>query len=146
MKKAGKTKTTTIKRVVPLNSTAIEMTLDLRNEYYFGEDSPLVCNANGDYANPTNLRKRLYRIEDTAEITTKGLRAFRHTFATVLYNSGADINTAQSLLGHSSINITLEIYTHLEKKKKVSSIEKINEYLNQNQSKFSQNKKIIKIG
>ena len=86
VKKVGKPKTTTSKRVVPLNSTAIEMVHDLRKEFYFGEDSPLVCDSTGDYANPTNLRKRLYRIEDAAGIETKGLHAFRHTFATKLIN------------------------------------------------------------
>ena len=40
VKKVGKTKTTTSKRVVPLNSTAIEMIYDLRKEFYFGEDTP----------------------------------------------------------------------------------------------------------
>lgn len=39
----GKPKSATSKRTVPLNNTAIEMVQELRNEFYFGEDSPLVC-------------------------------------------------------------------------------------------------------
>lgn len=38
----------------------------------------------------------------------------RHEYATSLYRSGVDIKTAQRLLGHSDIKITLQIYTHLE--------------------------------
>ena len=118
-KKVGKTKTTTSKRVVPLNSTAIEMIHDLRKEYYFGEDTPLVCDANGDYANPTNLRKRLYRIEDAAGIETKGLHAFRHTFASKLINGTKcadgsiktlNIKAVADILGHTTTEITERYY------------------------------------
>ena len=38
----GKLKSATSKRDVPLNDTAIEMIKDLRKEFYFGEDSPLI--------------------------------------------------------------------------------------------------------
>lgn len=37
----------------------------------------------------------------------------RHTYITELFMSGADIKTVQYLAGHSSVKITLDIYTHL---------------------------------
>ena len=40
----------------------------------------------------------------------------RHTYATTLYYAGVDVKTAQYLLGHKSITVTLEIYTHLERR------------------------------
>ena len=40
---------------------------------------------------------------------------FRHTYATKLFSAGVDVKTAQYLLGHASVKVTLEIYTHLEK-------------------------------
>lgn len=57
---------------------------------------------------------------------------FRHTFATTLYNAGVDVKTAQYLLGHSNIQVTLDIYTHLEKINNNSVTEKINNYFNSN--------------
>lgn len=54
----------------------------------------------------------------------------RHTFATMLYYSGVGIKEAQYLMGHASADITLNIYTHLDKIKKSSmEIEKLNLYL-----------------
>ena len=52
---------------------------------------------------------------------------FRHNYATMLYYAGIDVKEAQRLLGHSSVRITLEIYTHLidsdqSVKEKINSI------------------------
>ena len=40
-----------------------------------------------------------------------------------------DVKTAQEILGHSSVSVTLDIYTHLDQKTKKINIEKINEYI-----------------
>ena len=39
---------------------------------------------------------------------------FRHNYASLLYKQGVDVKTAQKLLGHSTIAVTMDIYTHLE--------------------------------
>lgn len=54
---------------------------------------------------------------------------FRHTFATTLYYAGVDIKTAQYLLGHNSIQVTLDIYTHLEKSNTNDTINKLEKFL-----------------
>lgn len=53
---------------------------------------------------------------------------FRHTYATNLYYAGVDVKTAQYLMGHSSVDITLKIYTHLDAEKTDMAIDKINQY------------------
>lgn len=40
----------------------------------------------------------------------------RHTYATSLAEKGVDIKTAQYLLGHSDIRVTMNIYTHVSEK------------------------------
>ena len=47
--KVGKLKSATSKRDVPLNDTAIEMILDLRKEFYLGDNSPLIPDENGNF-------------------------------------------------------------------------------------------------
>lgn len=53
----------------------------------------------------------------------------RHTFASMLYDAGVDIKTAQKLLGHASPEITMQIYTHLSDAREASSIGKMEAYL-----------------
>ena len=53
---------------------------------------------------------------------------FRHTYATNLYYAGIDVKRCQYLLGHSSIEMTLKVYTHLNNKSDDGSTDKINKY------------------
>ena len=114
----GKLKSATSKRDVPLNDTAIEMIKDLRKEFFFGEDSPLIPDEHGEVTKPVNFRKRFYRILKAARIETKGLHSLRHTFATRLINGVKDKDgniksltpkQVADLLGHTTSEIT-ELY------------------------------------
>ena len=53
----------------------------------------------------------------------------RHTFCSLLYDADVDVKTAQYLMGHASLDMTLKIYTHLSEKKKERSYEKWYKYL-----------------
>ncbi len=51
--------------------------------------------------------------------------AFRHTFATRCFENGVVAKVVQSYLGHASIKMTMDLYTHVTKEKSVADIEKI---------------------
>ena len=53
----------------------------------------------------------------------------RHTYATMLFDAGVDVKSAQKFLGHSDIEVTLEIYTHLSKFKEEQAIRALDEHL-----------------
>lgn len=70
----------------------------------------------------------------------------RHTYITMLYFAGVDVITAKEQAGHSDINTTLSIYTHLDKQYKVRQINKLNDYLDGCQMGVSDNTKRRNIG
>ena len=50
----------------------------------------------------------------------------RHAYATILYDVGVDIKTAQRYLGHADVQTTLKIYTHLSETKQAQSLNALN--------------------
>lgn len=50
---------------------------------------------------------------------------FRHTFATRCFESGIDAKVVQSYLGHASLKMTMDLYTHVTDEKSLLDIEKI---------------------
>ena len=68
-----------------------------------------------------------YRAETGLTITPHQLR---HAYATMLYDAGVDVKTAQYLLGHANIQTTMDIYTHLSKQRKENAADILNNFTN----------------
>ncbi|WP_158233568.1 MULTISPECIES: tyrosine-type recombinase/integrase [unclassified Sporosarcina] len=77
-------------------------------------------------ANVFNKMYKAYGIPDVS-----GTHILRHTHITMLVEAGVDLPVIMERVGHSNINITLDIYTHVTKKMQKQSDDKINEYFRQ---------------
>lgn len=53
----------------------------------------------------------------------------RHTFCTIMYESGIDVLVAQEQMGHSDVKTTLAIYTHLDAQHRERGMEKMDAFL-----------------
>lgn len=71
--------------------------------------------------------KRKYTV--THYKPTLTAHVLRHGYATLLFEAGVDVYTAQHLLGHSDVETTIGIYTHLRDEKKKKSLNKLQEYI-----------------
>ncbi|WP_029091987.1 site-specific integrase [Brochothrix thermosphacta] len=60
-------------------------------------------------------------------ITTHGLR---HTHCSLLFESGANLQDVKERLGHSDIQTTMNIYTHVTEKAKENTADKFAKYVN----------------
>lgn len=108
--KPTKTKTSTRKVDVP--DVLIK---DLTEWYKLNQNTTFVFTGSNNYP-PTNeaankqLTRNLKEIHSDKMITFHGLR---HTHASWLLSQGVDVKYVSERLGHSSIDITLSVYTHL---------------------------------
>ena len=58
-----------------------------------------------------------------------GAHNLRHGTATLLYEAGVDVYTAQHILGHANVTTTLAIYTELRKKHEARNVKKFSKKL-----------------
>jgi integrase len=112
-------KTTRSMRRIPLNRTAREA-LQLHRLAQNEEASRLgltqppawiITNEVGKPIDPSLLSKRWRLIVREAGVPAYSLHALRHTFATALLARNKSPKVVQDLLGHSSITVTLDLYT-----------------------------------
>ena len=99
-------------RYVLFGSKAKEKMLDYLKEKT--DDSPyLIVNRYGNKITDRGIRKILDSIILEASLSYKiSPHTLRHTFATHMLDSGADIEIVKELLGHESLSTT-QIYTHV---------------------------------
>ena len=67
------------------------------------------------------------RHKDLHQIHVHG---FRHTHASLLFESGATLKEVQTRLGHSDIKTTMDIYTHITQSSREKLADKFNRYVN----------------
>ena len=61
---------------------------------------------------PSAVRNALSRILERADCNNVRFHDLRHTFATMSLEYGMDVKTLSSVIGHTSVRTTLDIYSH----------------------------------
>ena len=129
----GSTKTKSGKRVIPMTSEAKKALLLAKD---ITGDQEYVCSTeNGKLITESNIYRMLQNVQlrtGIAKTKDECLRVhdLRHTFASMLFNNGCDVQVVSDLLGHADTSVTRNIYIHLIQEQKVKAIENIDKYSN----------------
>ena len=112
-------KTSSSYRSIPLGKHLIKIMKKFQKE-----DTFYLISDNKNFIEPRIYRKYFYSILSSLNISKLPFHSLRHTFATQAIELGTDYKTVSEILGHSSVNTTLNLYVHpkMEYKKKCLSL------------------------
>ena len=92
-----------------------------------------VISIRGHYTEPRMIRYHFEQILKQTGLEHISFHSLRHTFATRCMETGMDVTTLSRILGHSSVKMTLDIYTDSTPQHKAEAIGKLDKlYLNPN--------------
>lgn len=100
-------KTPKSKRTIKLTAYAIDALIPRQ------ETGLVFKTSNGTPFSPRNLIRHFHRMCDRAGLPDVPFHTLRHTFASLLLSQNVHPKVVQEMLGHSTITLTLDTYSHL---------------------------------
>jgi len=92
-------------------------------------DFLLFPSSTGKYREQNNFLQVYQRLCDRLGIERgRTIHSLRHTFCTILARQGVSILDASRLMGHSNVNITAKIYSHVSDNDKRNAVQKLAAY------------------
>lgn len=104
---------------------------DLRQRYLVSRKTGLVfCEPDGRPHNPNDFLKREFaRAVQAAGLGKLRFHDLRHTYGSVKIEQGENIYYVQRQMGHSTVQITIDIYGHLLETRKPETAARTDEML-----------------
>lgn len=132
-------KTKNSKRVISIDPTTLlilkswkkdQIKIYFKNGKHFeGDGNFIFTNERAEWVHIHNFIryfKRFIADHKLKPITPHGLR---HTHASLLFSAGVEPKNISDRLGHSTVQITLDLYTHITEEQRTDTVEKLLEYM-----------------
>lgn len=100
------------------------------NDIYRHDLNLVLCRKDGSPMPKSSLFNSFSRILGKSNLPKLPIHSLRHTHAVLLMEAGTDMKYIQERLGHGSMQITADVYSHISKKIDQSSMRKYEEYMN----------------
>ena len=131
-------KTRNSERMIPVSRLVRQKLLELQAHKPYTERGAqdFVFTVRQHPVEPRLFQKHFQRLLRDAEIRSVNFHALRHTFATRCLESHMDIRTLSELLGHSTVNLSLQLYAHSLLEQKRIAIENLDVYMSRAESEY----------
>lgn len=134
----NKTKTYAGNRTLPIPDFLVPV-FEEQLKYANGNLHNLIFTINDNYIRTSAINKELKRIfDEELKTSSKNIstHCLRHTYGTRCVEAGMTAVVLQRLMGHKDVTVTLNTYTSVFNKFKKDELEKVNNYLTNNQLNF----------
>ena len=101
-------KTESSNRMIPLTDYAVA----LCKQCYCENQSAFVLTGTEQFMEPPTLQYRLHKYTADCGLSEVHFHVLRHTFATRCVEVGFEVKSLSEILGHSSVQVTLDRYVH----------------------------------
>lgn len=131
----GGLKTPKSKRDIPITDSLIKelqkYKLKQKNYIHDPDSVPkmVFLSSAGTYWDEINARKVYAKYLKSIGVPYIKFHALRHTFATRIMEANVHPKVAQELLGHSTVSITMDVYSHVLPEQKIEAINKIKDII-----------------
>lgn len=95
-------------RTIPLPDNLI----GVLSEYQTASTGYFLTNSDCSFIEPRTMQNRFKQALKSSSIAPANYHALRHTFATRCVELGFDVKSLSEILGHASVNITMNRYVH----------------------------------
>ena len=128
-------KSKTSNRVIPLAENLVPIIKDQRKKMLelklshgaeFNPENYLFTDLSGNVLDGNRVSKHFQKLAEEILDEPATIHSLRHTFATRGAESGVSMKVMQELCGHSKIDITADIYTHISSEYKKQEFSKMN--------------------
>ena len=134
----NKTKTYAGNRTLPIPDFLVPI-FEEQLKYANGNLHNLIFTINDNYIRTSAINKELKRIfDEELKTSSKNIstHCLRHTYGTRCVEAGMTAVVLQRLMGHKDVTVTLNTYTSVCNKFRKDELEKVNNYLTNNQLNF----------
>ena len=132
-------KTKNSKRVISIDPTTLsilkswkkdQIKIYFRNGKHFeGDENFIFTNQRGEWVHIHNFIRYFKRFIADHKLKTITPHGLRHTHASLLFSAGVEPKNISDRLGHSTVQITLDLYTHITEEQRSDTVEKLLEYM-----------------
>lgn len=130
----GPPKTKKSYREIPMTEDCAEMLKELKKKVELGKlvqeefKDFVFINRKGTPTKNSTYDANIAKLTKQAGMENFSMHTLRHTFATRCIEAGMRPKTLQQILGHSSINITMNLYVHVTDDEKMKEMQKFEDY------------------
>lgn len=122
-------KTQSGKRSIQIPATLLTLLRDTKTERKANDNDYIICQKDGSPYKSDSFTQKFRRFLEAQGLKHLRFHDLRHINATIMLSLGISPKVAQERLGHSSYQVTMDIYSHVLKKVEKEAADKLDEAL-----------------